>query len=119
MSICTPNVFHAPMAIAALQAGKHVLCEKPMATTIEEAERMNETANASGKILMIGHNQRFVPSHQKAKAMIAQGELGKIYSFRTSFGHSGPEGWSIDGKDSWFFKKNQAVIGAMGRFRCS
>ncbi len=114
VSICTPNVFHAPMSIAALQAGKHVLCEKPMATTIEDAERMNEATNVSGKILMIGHNQRFVPSHQKAKAMIAKGELGKIYSFRTAFGHSGPEDWSIDGKDSWFFKKDQAVIGAMG-----
>ena len=105
VSICVPNVLHAPMAIAALQAGKHVLCEKPMATTLEEAERMNETANASGKILMIGHNQRLVPSHQKAKEMISQGKLGKIYSFRTSFGHSGPEGWSVDGKDSWFFQK--------------
>ena len=114
VSICTPNVFHAPMSIASLQAGKHVLCEKPMATTIEDAERMNEATNGSGKILMIGHNQRFVPSHQKAKAMIAKGELGKIYSFRTAFGHSGPEAWSIDGKDSWFFKKDQAVIGAMG-----
>ena len=114
VSICTPNVFHAPMSIAALQVGKHVLCEKPMATTIEDAERMNEATNVSGKILMIGHNQRFVPSHQKAKAMIAKGELGKIYSFRTAFGHSGPEDWSIDGKDSWFFKKDQAVIGAMG-----
>ena len=114
VSICTPNVFHAPMSIAALQVGKHVLCEKPMATTIEDAERMNEATNVSGRILMIGHNQRFVPSHQKAKAMIAKGELGKIYSFRTAFGHSGPEDWSIDGKDSWFFKKDQAVIGAMG-----
>lgn len=114
VSICTPNVFHAPMSVAALEAGKHVLCEKPMATTIVEAEQMNDAAKESGKILMIGHNQRFVPSHQKAKAMIAQGEIGKIYSFRTSFGHSGPEAWSIDGIDSWFFKKDQAVIGAMG-----
>lgn len=114
VSICTPNVFHAPMSIAALEAGKHVLCEKPMATTIAEAEQMNDAAKGCGKILMIGHNQRFVPSHQKAKTMIAQGEIGKIYSFRTSFGHSGPEAWSIDGIDSWFFKKDQAVIGAMG-----
>jgi predicted dehydrogenase len=63
---------------------------------------------------MIGHNQRFVPSHQKAKQLIESGELGKIYSFRTAFGHSGPETWSVDGLESWFFKKDQAVIGAMG-----
>ena len=107
------------MTIAALQAGKHVLCEKPMATTIEEAEQMNEAANQYGKIVMIGHNQRFVPSHQKAKKMIERGELGKIYSFRTSFGHSGPEAWSIDGKDSWFFKKRSSCTRCNGRFRCS
>lgn len=63
---------------------------------------------------MIGHNQRFVPSHQKAKEIIENGELGKIYSFRTTFDHGGPEGWSIDGKASWFFQKDQAFIGAMG-----
>lgn len=114
VSICTPNVFHAPMAIEALQAGKHVLCEKPMATTMADAKRMNEAASQSGRILMIGHNQRFVPSHQKARKMIEAGDLGKIYSFRTSFGHSGPESWSIEGKESWFFKKEQAILGAMG-----
>ena len=105
---------HAKMTIAALESGKHVLCEKPMATSLKDAEKMNEAASKSGKILMIGHNQRFVPSHQKAKQIIESGEVGKIYSFRTAFGHSGPESWSIDGENSWFFKKDQAVIGAMG-----
>ncbi|MGE7119442.1 Gfo/Idh/MocA family protein [Peribacillus sp. NPDC046944] len=114
VSVCTPNYLHAPITIAALEAGKHVLCEKPMATSLEDAEKMNEAAIKSGKILMIGHNQRFVPSHQKAKKLIESGELGKIYSFRTAFGHSGPETWSVDGENSWFFKKDQAVIGAMG-----
>src|SRR5690625_7748066 len=63
---------------------------------------------------MIGHNQRFVSSHQKAKEIIETGELGKIYSFRTTFGHGGPEQWSAEGEDSWFFKKDEAFIGAMG-----
>ncbi|MFJ7746529.1 Gfo/Idh/MocA family protein [Peribacillus sp. NPDC097295] len=114
VSVCTPNYLHAPITIAALEAGKHVLCEKPMATSLEDAEKMNEAAAKSGKILMIGHNQRFVPSHQKAKKLIESGEVGKVYSFRTAFGHSGPETWSVDGRNSWFFKKDQAVIGAMG-----
>lgn len=114
VSICTPNYLHARMTIAALESGKHVLCEKPMATSLKDAEKMNEAATKSGKILMIGHNQRFVPSHQKAKQIIESGEVGKVYSFRTAFGHSGPESWSIDGENSWFFKKDQAVIGAMG-----
>jgi len=74
---------------------------------------MIEAAKTNGKKLMIGHNQRFVASHQKARELIGKGEIGKIYSFRTAFGHGGPEGWSVDGKDSWFFKKDETFIGAM------
>ncbi|MBM7702210.1 Gfo/Idh/MocA family protein [Metabacillus iocasae] len=114
VSVCTPNYLHAPISIAALEAGVHVLCEKPMATSQEEADAMIEAAKKSGKKLMIAHNQRFVPSHQKARQLIESGEIGKLYSFRTAFGHPGPEGWSVDGKDSWFFRKEQAFIGAMG-----
>lgn len=114
VSICTPNALHAPMSITALQSGKHVLCEKPMATSLAEAEAMIEAAKVNKKKLMIAHNQRFVPSHDKAHELIQAGDLGRIYSFRTAFGHGGPEGWSIDGANSWFFDKKQAFIGAMG-----
>ncbi len=114
VSVCTPNYLHAPISIAALNAGKHVLCEKPMATSREEAENMIEASQKNNKKLMIAHNQRFVPSHQKARQLIANGEVGKIYSFRSAFGHGGPERWSADGEDSWFFKKAEAFIGAMG-----
>jgi UDP-N-acetylglucosamine 3-dehydrogenase len=114
VSVCTPNILHGPISIAALKAGKHVLCEKPMATSREEAWQMIEAARLNGKKLMIGHNQRFVPSHKKAQELIAEGKVGRIYSFRTSFGHGGPEGWSVDGTKSWFFKKEEAFIGAMG-----
>ena len=114
VSVCTPNYLHAPISIAALQAGKHVLCEKPMATSQVEAENMIKAAKENNKKLMIAHNQRFVPSHQKARQLIENGEVGKIYSFRTAFGHGGPERWSADGADSWFFRKEEAFIGAMG-----
>ena len=114
VSVCTPNYLHAPISIAALKSGIHVLCEKPMATSKEEAEAMIAAAKESGKKLMIGHNQRFVPSHQKARKLIEGGEIGKIYSFRTAFGHGGPEGWSVEGKESWFFQKEKAFVGAMG-----
>jgi UDP-N-acetylglucosamine 3-dehydrogenase len=114
VSVCTPNYLHAPITIAALNAGLHVLCEKPMATSKQEAEAMIAAAKESGKKLMIAHNQRFVPSHQRARQLIARGEIGKIYSFRTAFGHGGPEGWSVDGKESWFFEKEKAFVGAMG-----
>ncbi len=114
VSVCTPNYLHAPISNAALLAGVHVLCEKPMATSEEEARSMIETAKNSGKKLMIAHNQRFVASHQKARQLIQSGEVGKIYSFRTAFGHGGPEGWSVEGKEGWFFQKDKAFVGAMG-----
>ncbi|TDL33129.1 Gfo/Idh/MocA family oxidoreductase [Jeotgalibacillus sp. S-D1] len=114
VSVNLPNALHAPVSIQALKAGKHVLCEKPMATSIEEANEMIQTAEQEGKTLMIGHNQRFVASHELARNYIKEGKLGRVYSFRTAFGHGGPEGWSADGRDSWFFEKDQAFIGAMG-----
>lgn len=114
VSICLPNHLHASATIAALNKGCHVLCEKPMATSKDEAEAMIAAAEENGKQLMIAHNQRFVASHEKAKELIENGEIGKVYSFRTTFGHGGPEGWSADGRDSWFFRKEEAFIGAMG-----
>lgn len=114
ISVCLPNYLHAPVSIDALNNGLHVLCEKPMATSQEEADAMIEAAKKNGKKLMIGHNQRFVRSHQLAKQLIESGVIGKIYSFRTAFGHPGPEGWSVDGRESWFFEKEKAYIGAMG-----
>ncbi|ADI00423.1 Gfo/Idh/MocA family protein [Salisediminibacterium selenitireducens] len=114
VSICTPNALHAPMTIKALEKGKHVLCEKPMATGSEEAQAMIDAAEKSGKLLMIGHNQRFTPSTQKARELIREGVLGKVFSFRTTFGHGGPESWSVEGKNTWFFNKEKAFIGALG-----
>ena len=90
VSVCLPNYLHAPVSIAALNAGNHVLCEKPMATSREEAAQMIAAATENNKKLMIGHNQRFVSSHAKARKLIAEGEIGKVYSFRTAFGLGGP-----------------------------
>ncbi|KGX87784.1 Gfo/Idh/MocA family protein [Pontibacillus litoralis] len=114
VSVCLPNALHAPVTIAALTKDCHVLCEKPMATSREEAEKMIVTAKDFNKKLMIAHNQRFASSHEKARDLIASGAIGKVTSFRTTFGHGGPEGWSADGSDSWFFRKDEAFIGAMG-----
>jgi len=115
VSVCAPNASHAPITIAALQAGKHVLCEKPMAATLEECEAMVQAARQSGRTLMLGHNQRLARAHVKAKELIAQGLIGEILSFRTTFGHPGPETWSIDpGKNLWFFDRSRAAMGVMG-----
>jgi len=114
VSVCAANVVHAEITIAALRAGKHVLCEKPMAITLEECQLMVAAASESGRFLMIGHNQRLAKAHAKARQLIEEGLIGDILTFRTNFSHAGPETWSIDpGKDVWFFDKKKAVMGAM------
>lgn len=114
VSICAANFAHAPLTIAALKAGKHVLCEKPMAVTYEECKAMVDTAKETGKFLMIAHNQRLAKAHIKAKALLKSGEIGKLLTIRTTFGHGGPETWSIDpGQNVWFFDKRYARMGAM------
>lgn len=114
VSICTANVSHASLSIQALKAGKHVLCEKPMGISLKECTEMVETADQSQRILMIGHNQRFTKTHQKAKELIDSGAIGKILTFRTSFCHSGPENWIIDKQNNWFFDKSKSSLGVMG-----
>jgi len=114
VSVCTPNALHSPISIAAAKAGAHVLVEKPMAVTDAEAEAMIQAAKDNGVQLMVGHNQRFMPPHVKAKQILESGVLGKVLTFRTSFGHPGPDGWSVDGANSWFFRKEEALMGAMG-----
>lgn len=114
VSICAANYAHAELTIKALDAGKHVLCEKPMATKLDDCEAMVECAGKNGRFLMIGHNQRLAKAHSKAKQLIDDGLIGNIVSFRTTFGHGGPETWSINpGKNVWFFDKKRAAMGAM------
>lgn len=113
VSVCTANLAHCEVTVAALEAGKHVLCEKPMAVTLEECERMVAAARRTGKFLMIGHNQRLAKAHARAYELIKQGEIGRIVTFRTTFGHSGPETWTVDPGKVWFFDKKQAAFGAM------
>ena len=77
--ICTPNDTHAEISIAALEAGKHVMCEKPMAKTAADARRMVEVAKRTGKKLTIGYNNRFRADSQHLKRVIEDGDLGEIY----------------------------------------
>ena len=112
VSVCVANAYHAQASIQALKAGKHVLCEKPMATTPEDCEVMVAAAKAAGKFLMIGQNQRLAKAHVKAREIIASGEMGKVITFETHFAHPGPEGWT-GVRDSWFFDKKVASFGVM------
>ncbi len=112
--VCGPNFLHAKQSIDALRAGKHVLCEKPMATTRADARKMIAEAKKARKYLMIGQNQRLMPPHVRAKEILKSGKLGKPLAFRTAFKHPGPDGWSVDGAKSWFFNETAAVLGSTG-----
>lgn len=113
VSICVANAHHCEMSMAALRAGKHVLCEKPMAVTLEQCVEMNRAARETGKFLMIGHNQRLNRTHQMARQLICEGVIGRVLTFRTTFGHGGPETWTIDRDNVWFFDRQTAFFGAM------
>jgi predicted dehydrogenase len=84
VDICLPHHLHAEAAIAAAQAGKHILCEKPLCTTPEEAARVREAVAAAGVTLMCAHNQLFLPAVVAAKKIIAEGKLGDVYEVRTN-----------------------------------
>ncbi|MBL8027484.1 MAG: Gfo/Idh/MocA family oxidoreductase [Fibrobacteres bacterium] len=97
VSICSPNSLHAEHTVKALQAGKHVMTEKPMALNVEQAEKMVKAAKKYGKILMCGHNQRFTPVNQKVDEMRANGEFGHVYHAKCAWirkrGIPGLGGW--------------------------
>lgn len=96
VSICTPNYVHYQPTIDALKAGKHVLCEKPIAMNAAQGAEMVRTARKEGKILQIGYNSRFSPAIQALKRHIDAGELGDIYYARAqSLRVRGIPGWGV------------------------
>lgn len=113
VSICTPNTTHADIAVYALKKGKHVLVEKPMATSYLDGLRMVEAAEENKVVLMVGHNQRFHPLHKRVKEWISSHRIGIIHQFSTNYHHGGPEYWSVDGKKSWFFRREEAGYGVI------
>lgn len=82
IDIATPNRYHAEMSIAALEAGMHVLCEKPMATTAADAEKMVETSRKANRLLMVNHVFRFSRPLEQMVALTSEGELGDVYYVR-------------------------------------
>jgi len=113
VSVCVANADHAAVTICALKAGKHVLCEKPMAVTLEECQKMVDTAEKFDRILVIGHNQRLLKTHQLVRRLIASGEIGKVLMWHSCFCHGGPENWSIDKRNIWFFDQKRSAYGAL------
>ena len=111
VSICTPNKFHAEVAIAALESGADLLLEKPVAMNLKEARAIERAAAKSGRRVMIGFSHRFNPRNIAAKQAIAAGKIGEPYMIRVRFAHTGPlSGWA---KSDWFFRPNLAGGGAL------
>jgi len=115
IDICSPGASHVEIAIAALDAGKHVLCEKPLANTVEEAERMvvaAERAASVGVRSMVGFSYRRVPAIGFAKRLIEEGRLGEIRQVRALY----LQDWLTDenGPMTWRLDKDQAGSGSLG-----
>ena len=113
--VCTPNDSHAEISIAALKAGKHVICEKPIATKTEDARAMAEAAEEAAKkgiVSMCGYQYRRVPAIDEAKKIIESGRLGEITNVRAQYLQS----WSADPRSplSWRFVKETAGAGTLG-----
>ncbi|MBR5571396.1 MAG: Gfo/Idh/MocA family oxidoreductase [Oscillospiraceae bacterium] len=112
VDICTPNNAHAEIAIAAAKAGKHILCEKPLALTSDEARAMYLAAKEAGVTTMVAFNYRRTPAIQLAKRYIDEGAIGRILDFRGTY----LQDWSADPNSplSWRFQKNICGSGALG-----
>jgi len=83
VDICLPHDLHSPVAVAATEHGKHVLCEKPMARSLEEADAMIAAAERNGVKLQIGENFRFIPEVVKARQLIRDGSIGEVFLAKT------------------------------------
>lgn len=108
VSICTPPLFHRELAIAAADAGVAVMCEKPLARTLTDAEAIAEAVERSGTLFSVGFCHRFEPAIETLKAMTDAGELGDIMTFRNRFA-----GLKADAHTTWFGNPDLAGGGVM------
>ena len=107
--VATPNVYHKPMSIDALNAGSHVLCEKPLALTYADAKEMFAVARQQGKVLTVGSHYRWADPMRLAKAQVDGGFLGRIYAARTVWHRRS----GIPGYGSWFTNNDLAGGGSL------
>ncbi|MEQ8848248.1 Gfo/Idh/MocA family oxidoreductase [Botrimarina sp.] len=112
IDICTPGATHAPIAIAAAQAGKHVFCEKPLANSLDDARKMLAAVREAGVRHMVNFNYRRCPAVSLARQMIAAGEIGEVRQYRAVY----LQDWLVDPSApmSWRLEKEVAGSGAHG-----
>lgn len=112
VDVCTPNFLHPPIAIAAAKAGKHVMCEKPLANSLADATAMLDAVKKAGVKHMCGFSYRFAPAIATIKKMVAGGELGKIFHIRAAY----QQDWIVDPSFPmvWRLRKKHTGSGALG-----
>ena len=112
IDISTPGDSHYEIAMAAAEAGKHILCEKPLANTLDESRRMQEAVERAGVVAMVNFNYRRVPAVQLAKQLIDSGRIGEIRHWRAVY----LQDWIVDPEFPlvWRLQKDQAGSGALG-----
>jgi myo-inositol 2-dehydrogenase/D-chiro-inositol 1-dehydrogenase len=111
VDICLPNHQHARVTLAAAAAGKHVICEKPLCVTLEEADQMIDACRRAGVKLMYAEELCFAPKYERVRKLVQDGALGRVYQMRQSEKHSGPHA-------DWFYDVDQAGGGVLMDMGC-
>jgi UDP-N-acetylglucosamine 3-dehydrogenase len=111
VDVCTPNHLHAEMAIAALETGKHVLVESPMAITLRDADALLKTAARKGVMLIPAHSVRFIGPYAAMVDACRSGKIGTITGARIEFGHQGPD--HLNPAATWYLERARSGGGAL------
>ncbi|MDD5502901.1 MAG: Gfo/Idh/MocA family oxidoreductase [Candidatus Thermoplasmatota archaeon] len=110
IDICAPHHLHVQLAVEAAKAGKHILCEKPIAITVEEADKIIDAAKKAGVTLMVAENHLFTPAHQKIKEIVDSGKVGRVFLVRAFEAATSELIMNPDPKDWRANPKNQGML---------
>lgn len=116
--VCTPEKYHCGTVISCLEAGKHVLCEKPMAMDAEQARRMALVQKQTGRMLAVAFSQRHYGEYRTAKKLITEGAIGKPLAFRTCLSNAGAEHFSSGDPEEFYDRCLSNVGDVMGNVGC-
>jgi predicted dehydrogenase len=111
VDICLPNFLHASATLKAAAAGKHIIIEKPLAITLEEADAMIDACNKAGVKLMYAEELCFAPKYERVRQMVNEGAVGNVYMLKQSEKHSGPH-------SDWFYDINLSGGGVLMDMGC-
>ncbi len=112
VDICLPNFLHHEATLKAAAAGKHIIIEKPLAVTLEEADEMIDACKKAGVKLMYAEELCFAPKYERVRQMVKQGAVGEVYMLKQSEKHSGPH-------SDWFYDVNLAGGGVLMDMGCT